>query len=184
MKNKYDLIVFDLDGTLIDTLKDLNSAVNFALSKNGYPTKDLEHTRRSIGNGVAMLIRRSVPDGIDERSYQRVLSDFENHYRFHSSDMTTAYNGMKQVLEYLKEKKYLLAVSTNKIEDVAMSLINHLKNTIKKIMRTWITIIIMRITLSVAIRIPSLNSLPRTVSIVPSIEVSLLSTPSSFSRCP
>ena len=122
MENK--LLIFDLDGTLIDTLKDLNQSVNYALKKHSFPLKDLEHTRKSIGDGVAMLIKRSLPDDIDEKTYKDVLKDFEEHYHLHSEDNTSLYNGMKEVLISLKEKGYLLAVSTNKIEDVAKNLID------------------------------------------------------------
>ena len=124
MKSKKELIVFDLDGTLIDTLRDLNNAVNFDLTKNGFDNRYLEHTRRSIGDGVAMLVKRSVPSDCDEEIYKKTLKDFEDYYQLHSSEYTTAYDGMTETLEYLKRKGYLLAVSTNKIENVAQELID------------------------------------------------------------
>lgn len=124
MKNNYELIIFDLDGTLIDTLKDLNASVNYALTLNGYPNRNLEHTRLSIGDGVAMLIKRSVPEYLGDNQYRKTLDDFEAYYHIHSSDYTTAYAGMRDTIEYLKAKGYKLAVSTNKIEDVAVSLIH------------------------------------------------------------
>ena len=117
------LLIFDLDGTLIDTLIDLNQSVNFALKLNGFELKDIEHTRKSIGDGVAMLVKRSLPKDVDEKTYKKVLSDFEDHYKIHSEDNTYPYKGMKEVLVSLKQKGYLLAVSTNKIEDVAVRLI-------------------------------------------------------------
>ena len=124
MKLEKKLIIFDLDGTLIDTLKDLNNAVNYALSKNGYETRSLEHTRKSIGDGVAMLMKRSVPSNLDEELYKKALKDFEDYYHKHSFDFTTPYDGIKETLLRLKDKGYMLAVSTNKIEDVATDLIN------------------------------------------------------------
>lgn len=119
------LLIFDLDGTLIDTLKDLNNAVNYSLSKHGYELRSLEHTRKSIGDGVAMLVKRSLPENVTEIEYTDVLKDFEDYYKLHSNDNTSPYPGMKETLIKLKEKGYLLAVSTNKIEDVAISLINN-----------------------------------------------------------
>lgn len=124
MKNNKELIVFDLDGTLIDTLKDLNNAVNYALGKNGYQLRDIEHTRKSIGDGVAMLMRRSLPQSVDENTYQKALKDFEDYYHEHAYDFTTPYEGMNETLVELKKRGYKLAVSTNKIEDVAQKLID------------------------------------------------------------
>lgn len=119
------LLIFDLDGTLIDTLKDLNNAVNYSLNKHGYELRSLEHTRKSIGDGVAMLVKRSLPETVTEIEYVNVLKDFEEYYKLHSNDNTSPYPGMKETLIKLKEKGYLLAVSTNKIEDVAISLIEN-----------------------------------------------------------
>lgn len=119
------LLIFDLDGTLIDTLKDLNNAVNYSLSKHGFELRSLEHTRQSIGDGVAMLVKRSLPETVTEIEYSDVLKDFEKYYKLHSNDNTSPYPGMKKTLNKLKEKGYLLAVSTNKIEDVAISLIKN-----------------------------------------------------------
>ena len=118
------LLVFDLDGTLIDTLKDLNIAVNYSLNKHGFELRSLEHTRKSIGDGVAMLVKRSLPETVTEIEYADVLENFEEYYKLHSNDNTSPYPGMKETLIKLKEKGYLLAVSTNKIEDVAISLID------------------------------------------------------------
>lgn len=119
------LLIFDLDGTLIDTLKDLNNAVNYSLNKHGFELRCLEHTRKSIGDGVAMLVKRSLPETVTEIEYANVLEDFEKYYKLHSNDNTSPYPGMKETLIKLKEKGYLLAVSTNKIEDVAISLIEN-----------------------------------------------------------
>lgn len=123
LQNK-SLIVFDMDGTIFDTLKDLNASVNYALTKNNYPLRDIEHTRRSIGNGVAMLVKRSVPENTSEEDYKKTLKDFENHYSKHSFDHTSPYKGFYEVLKELKVKGYKLAVATNKLESVAKDLVN------------------------------------------------------------
>lgn len=118
------LIIFDLDGTLIDSIKDLHNSANYALKLNNFPLMTLEHTRLSIGNGVAMLVKRSLPTTIDEATYHKVLNDFEIHYRNHNLDLTKPFEGMIETLKALKEKGYLLAVSTNKIEDAAKVIVN------------------------------------------------------------
>lgn len=120
-----ELIIFDLDGTLIDSLPDLHKATNYALELHRMPKQTIEHTRKSIGNGVAMLIRRSVPKLTSETEYKNVLKDFETYYSAHSSVLTYPYIGMKEALTKLKFLDYKLAVSTNKLEDVARVLIEH-----------------------------------------------------------
>ena len=123
LENK-SLIIFDMDGTTIDTLKDLNSAVNHALRLNGFEERSLEHSRKAVGNGVAMLIKRSVPENTTKEKYKKTLKDFEDYYSKHSSDNTSPYKDMFNVLKELKNKGYKLAIATNKLETVAIELAN------------------------------------------------------------
>lgn len=123
LKNK-KLVIFDMDGTTIDTLCDLNNAVNYALEKNGYPKRSLEHSRISVGNGVAMLIKRSVPENTSEEAYKKTLKDFEEYYSKHASDSTKPYKGVFEVLTMLKQRGFMLAIATNKLEGVAIELAN------------------------------------------------------------
>ena len=116
-------VLFDLDGTLLDTLQDLQEAVNFSLEKHGYPTRGLEHVRKSIGNGVAKLIERCLPNGEKTNDYEEVLKDFREYYLAHANVHTKAYSGMKETLLSLKEKGYFLAVITNKLDKAANKLI-------------------------------------------------------------
>lgn len=118
------LIIFDLDGTLINSIEDLHISVNYSLKKNNYPLVTLEHTRKSIGNGVAMLMKRSLPSNISEKDYKKALNDFEDYYQIHKLDHTKPYDNMLKTLKILKEKGFLLAVSTNKIEDAAKKIID------------------------------------------------------------
>ena len=74
---KYDLVLFDLDGTTLNTLEDLASACNTALSSNGFPTHDLEKIRLSVGSGVSRLIRLTLPESADDETHARVLADFK-----------------------------------------------------------------------------------------------------------
>ena len=121
--NNKKLIIFDMDGTILNTLNDLMDAVNYALELNNYPLRNYEQIRKAVGNGVAMLVKRSLPTNVDEKTYKKVLTDFEEYYSKHSSDKTMPYEGMKKALIDLKNKGYLLACATNKIEDVANVLV-------------------------------------------------------------
>lgn len=123
LHKKKHLLIFDLDGTLLNTLPDLNKAVNYSLEKNGFSTKDMEHTRLAIGNGVAMLIKRSLPEDVNDEIYQKVLNDFREYYEQHYCENTTAYEGMFDTLTSLRRRGYRLAVSTNKREDIANELV-------------------------------------------------------------
>lgn len=118
------LIIFDLDGTLLDTLDDLKESVNFALSKYDFPLRSREQVRKDIGNGVAKLIERSIPDGLTNSLYADCLSIFKKHYAEHYFEHTFPYTGMLEVTKKLKEKGYLLAVATNKIDRLAHELVD------------------------------------------------------------
>ena len=122
MKKK--LIIFDLDGTLINTLKDLNEAVNYALSKYQYPLRTIDNTRNDIGNGVAKLIERSIPNGLTNPKYEECLSIFKKYYKEHYIDNSLPYDGISDLLNDLKDK-YLLAVVSNKFDEGAKKLVTH-----------------------------------------------------------
>lgn len=117
------LIIFDLDGTLINTLEDLANAVNFSLDSFGYPRRSLEQVRKDIGNGVAKLVERSIPGGISNQNYAKCLDLFKKHYKENYNKSTTPYFGMDTLLALLKNEGYLLTVATNKIIDIAKSLL-------------------------------------------------------------
>lgn len=123
MKKK--LVLFDLDGTLIDTLKDLNAAINYALRKNGFEERSLEHTYNAIGNGVFILMQRSLPDGADEKTHKMCLEDFKDYYLHHYLVHTKAYDGMKGTLIVLKSRGYTLGVVTNKYNELSQIMISH-----------------------------------------------------------
>lgn len=122
MKKK--LLIFDLDGTLIDTLKDLNNAVNYAINKYCYPLRSIEQTRNDIGNGVAVLVAKSIPLGMDNPNYQEILKDFRSFYIKHYFENSFPYPGVKDCLQSLKNKGYLHAVVSNKFDEGAKKLVN------------------------------------------------------------
>ncbi len=118
------VIVFDLDGTLLDTLQDLQVSVNFALSHFNYPKRSLEQVRKDIGNGVTKLIERSILGGICDENYAKCLEIFKNHYRENYNNYTKAYSGIPTLVSKLKNEGYLVTVATNKIIDVAKILLD------------------------------------------------------------
>lgn len=119
------LLIFDLDGTLLDTLDDLTNAVNYALESFDYPKKDREYVRKAIGNGVAVLIARCIENGNDNPHYEEILSTFRKHYFKHYLDNTFPYKNMRHTLTDLKNYGYRLAVVSNKIHELTEGLINH-----------------------------------------------------------
>ena len=103
-------ILFDLDGTLLDTLGDLHAATNHVLAEFGYPQRTIEEVCRFVGNGAAQLIRLAVPEG---EPWEPVLAAFQSWYAAHCDVLTKPYNGIPEVLAQLGEK-YPLAVVSNK----------------------------------------------------------------------
>ena len=113
-------ILFDLDGTLLDTLEDLKDAVNYALGTLGYPERTLEEVRIFVGNGARKLMDLAVPAGGDGDEAYRV---FKAYYDAHSKIKTKPYDGIPEVLETLKGK-YPLAIVSNKPDSAVKSLCN------------------------------------------------------------
>lgn len=120
---KYDAVVFDLDGTLIDTLEDLKDSVNFALQKFGFPSRNLDEIRSFVGNGVKRLVYLSVPEGTDEATSEKCLEIFKEHYKGNSRNKTAPYDGIPEMLERVKAAGFKTAVVTNKIQDAAIEII-------------------------------------------------------------
>ncbi len=110
------LVIFDLDGTLLDTIEDLANSVNFALKKHGFPQHDVETYRRFVGNGVTKLIERALPDDKkDGETIERVKKDFIVHYVPHSEEYTHPYQGIHELLKQLHQQGIQLAVASNKV---------------------------------------------------------------------
>lgn len=106
-------ILFDLDGTLLDTLEDLRDAVNYALSRFGCPERSLEEIRSFVGNGAGLLIRRALPGGTDDPDWQAVLAVFREYYDAHCRVKTAPYDGIPEALAALGAR-YPLAIVSNK----------------------------------------------------------------------
>lgn len=116
---KYKLAIFDLDGTILDTLEDLADAVNYALGECGCPLRTIEEVRRFVGNGIRKLIERAVPAGLTEEEINRVHQIFSAYYQEHCADKTRPYEGILPLLKRLQAAGCLTAVVSNKA-DVAV----------------------------------------------------------------
>lgn len=120
------LIIFDLDGTLLNTITDLGYACNFALSKAGFPTHPIESYPSMVGNGVNNLIRRALPASEQtEEQVLRLRQFFVPYYDAHNCDYTHPYKGMPEVLRDLKTQGHLLAVASNKYQAATEKLVRH-----------------------------------------------------------
>ena len=111
--NKLKALIFDLDGTLLDTLDDLRAADNYALKKYGYPEKTKVEVRKFVGNGLGKLVSRSIPDGEDNPDYTKILDALKEYYAVHCLDETKPYEGIMELLKQVK-KDYLIAIVSNK----------------------------------------------------------------------
>ncbi|MBQ7910930.1 MAG: HAD family hydrolase [Clostridia bacterium] len=112
----YHTAVFDLDGTLLDTLEDLYLATNAALERHSLPRRSRDEVRLFVGNGVEMLIRRAVPAGTDEETILAVLADFKTTYAAICEDHTKPYDGILDMLTALRERGIRVAVVSNKFD--------------------------------------------------------------------
>ena len=111
----YQTYIFDLDGTLLDTLGDLAAAVNYALRTHGMPEHSIDDVRRFVGNGVRKLMERAVPDGEAHPDFEAAFATFREYYMHHSLDTTKPYEGIPEALNVLKSKGCRLAVVSNKM---------------------------------------------------------------------
>lgn len=114
---RFDLVIFDLDGTILDTLGDLASAVNFALEENGLPARTTDEVRMFVGNGVRKLVSRAVPAGTPDGVIEAVYASFGERYRAHSAELTRPYDGIAELLAALGREGIKLAVVSNKPDD-------------------------------------------------------------------
>ena len=114
MKKTYECFLFDLDGTLLDTLDDLWASVNYALAVCGYPLRERDEVRNFIGNGVAKLMERALGEGANEADRERALALFKEYYGAHCEEKTKAYDGVINVLKALKAAGKKVGIVSNK----------------------------------------------------------------------
>ena len=121
----YNVYIFDLDGTLLDTLQDLANSVNYALRQHGMPEHSIDDIRRFVGNGVRLLMERSVPDGARNPQFEDTFAIFRQHYMQHSLDTTRPYDGIPELIHELKNRGCQMAVVSNKMMAATQELVHH-----------------------------------------------------------
>lgn len=120
------IIIFDLDGTLLNTIDDLGYACNYALEKEGYPTFPIEAYPAKVGNGINNLIRRALPEEArTEENILRVRAHFVPYYNAHNCDYTHPYEGIPELLTALKAQGHQLAVASNKYQAATEKIVTH-----------------------------------------------------------
>ena len=112
----YKAIIFDLDGTLLNTLDDLKNSVNYALNKHNLKERTLKEIRSFVGNGVKLLVQRAIGKELPEEQFNEIFNDFKTHYEVHKMDVTSPYEGIYELLKELKNRNYKLAIVSNKYD--------------------------------------------------------------------
>ena len=111
-----EVIIFDLDGTLLNTLEDLYIGFNYALDNFGYPKRTREEIRGFVGNGIRKAIERALPHSVEEAELEKIVTVFKKYYSEHMSEHTKPYEGITEILKELKEKGYAIGVASNKYD--------------------------------------------------------------------
>ena len=122
-----DTIIFDLDGTLLNTLEDLMDSVNYALERQGFPLRNIEEIRSFVGNGIRLLVERAVPqEVVGTDTFEVCFKDFNDYYKVHMEDKTAPYDGINEMLKNIKKAGFKTAIVTNKVDYAAQELCNRL----------------------------------------------------------
>lgn len=115
-------VIFDLDGTLLNTLEDLTDSTNFALSKFDFAQKTIDQIRHYVGNGVQKLIERAIPEGSNNPNFEKCLNLFKEHYEENMFNKTAPYDGIIAMLKKIKSHKIKTAVVSNKFDNAVKGL--------------------------------------------------------------
>ena len=121
---KYKAVIFDLDGTLLNTLEDLKDGVKHVMKEFNYPEHTLNEIRSFVGNGIRLLIERSLPDGSKTPDFEKIFSEFKSYYTSHCRIKTKPYDDIIELLSILHERGYLLAIVSNKNQAAVTELNN------------------------------------------------------------
>jgi phosphoglycolate phosphatase len=113
---RYNTVIFDLDGTLLNTLDDLRDSLNEVLTSKSYSPKSLEEVRRFVGNGVRNLIRMSIPEECNDEVVTHVMEEFKENYKHNMQNKTRPYNGIMELLLDLYRYNYKIAIVSNKYD--------------------------------------------------------------------
>ena len=113
---KIKVVVFDLDGTLLNTLEDLATATNWALRHNGMAERTVDEVRRFVGNGVRRLMEQAVATGTESSLFEKTFADFKTYYVHHCQERTCLYEGIPEMLRALRQEGFRLAIVSNKLQ--------------------------------------------------------------------
>ena len=119
---KYELIVFDMDGTILDTLEDLKNSMNHTLKLHNMPERTLDEIRSFVGNGIRKLIERAVMPETSAEQIDVIHKDFMKHYEIHCADFTRPYDGINDLIKELRNRGYKTAVVSNKADGAVQDL--------------------------------------------------------------
>ena len=125
MKNtpKYFLAIFDMDGTILNTIDDLADSLNVILERYSMPLHTVDQVRFMVGNGIPKLIERAIPDGLDNPKFDEILKEYIAYYEEHSAIKTRPYDGIVEAVKALRKSGVKIAVNTNKVEAAALDLV-------------------------------------------------------------
>lgn len=121
----YTHVIFDLDGTLLNTIDDLADAGNHVCAAHGWPTHTVEEYKRMVGNGIPKLVSRFAPAGLGETELAAALAEFSAYYGQHKEDKTAPYEGVPQAVSTVKRNNLTVAVLSNKAHDLAGPVVEH-----------------------------------------------------------
>ena len=125
------LVIFDLDGTLLNTLEDLKECTNYILRKYHFPEHPLDSYRYFVGNGIPVLIQKAIPSGTPKEIEVKILEEFLAYYDLHKADLTAPYPGIVSLLETIQDQGIQIAVASNKIHDAMAPLMEYYFPTIR-----------------------------------------------------
>lgn len=120
--SQFEAVIFDLDGTLLNTLEDLADSTNYALEKMGFPRRSIDQICAFVGNGVQRLIEQVVPEGVEQKKIDETLEIFKSYYSLHKEDKTRPYEGIIELLSCLKQAGIQMAIVSNKFDQAVKEL--------------------------------------------------------------
>lgn len=118
----YNTVIFDLDGTLLNTIEDLADAVDYIQKKYDFPVHTVNEVKSHVGNGLRVLMERSIPDGKENPKFNEIFAEFKEYYQQHCQVKTSEYSGIIEMLKKLKEKNIKMAIVSNKNYKAVLSL--------------------------------------------------------------
>ena len=122
MRNDYKLIIFDMDGTILNTIDDLKDSLNFTLAHFGYPLKNESEVNAITGKGIRYLVEQGLPKGLDNEVIDKVFNFFAEYYAIHCNDKTKPYIGVVETISKIKKAGYMCAVLSNKVHSAVLDL--------------------------------------------------------------